>query len=100
MRLRNVMMGTRGPDVKAVQKGLNKYYGRTVLVEDGIFGNNTDRLVRRFQTEKKMVPPDGIVGPITRSALFPLVGATINFWGQRALGAPTPTTLSMRNPGG
>ena len=61
MPLRNVRIGSTGPDVKAVQKGLNKYYGRTVLVEDGIFGNNTDRVVRQFQTEKKMVPPDGIV---------------------------------------
>jgi hypothetical protein len=86
--------------VRAVQQGLNKYYGRTVLVEDGIFGTNTDRVVRRFQTEKKMVPPDGIVGPITRSALFPLVGATINFWGQRAQSEPAPNTLSMRNLGG
>jgi peptidoglycan hydrolase-like protein with peptidoglycan-binding domain len=97
--LRNVQMGSTGPDVKAIQQGLNKYYGRTVLVEDGKFGGNTDRIVRRFQTEKKLAP-DGIVGPITRSALFPLVGATVNFWGQRAQGGATPTTLSMRNPGG
>jgi hypothetical protein len=100
MPLRNVRIGSTGPDVKAVQKGLNKYYGRTVLVEDGIFGNNTDRVVRQFQTEKKMVPPDGIVGPITRSALFPLVGVTINVWGQRVQGQPAPKTLSMRNPAG
>ncbi|HLK81440.1 MAG TPA: peptidoglycan-binding domain-containing protein [Xanthobacteraceae bacterium] len=99
MPLRNVMMGSTGPDVKAVQQGLNKHCGRTVLVDDGIFGTNTDRVVRRFQTEKKLAP-DGIVGPITRSALFPLVGATINFWGQRAQRAPVPNTLSMRNPGG
>jgi peptidoglycan hydrolase-like protein with peptidoglycan-binding domain len=97
--LRNVRMGSTGPDVKAVQQGLNKYYGRKVLVDDGKFGGNTDRVVRRFQTEKKLAP-DGIAGPITRSALFPLVGATVNFWGQRAQGGDTPTTLSMRNPGG
>jgi len=100
MGLRNVRIGCTGPDVKAVQQGLNKYYGKKVLVDDGIFGNNTDRVVRKFQTEKGMVPPDGIVGPITRSALFPLVGVTVNFWGQRIGGDPSPTTLSMRNPGG
>jgi len=69
--------------VKAVQQGLNKYYQKPVLVDDGIFGNNTDRVVRQFQQEKGMTPPDGIVGPITRSALFPLVGVTVNYWGNR-----------------
>jgi hypothetical protein len=80
MGLRNISLGSRGPDVFAVQQGLNKYYGRHVLDEDGAFGSNTDRVVRQFQDEKGMRPPDGIVGPITRSALFPLVAVTTNFW--------------------
>jgi hypothetical protein len=69
--------------VRAVQQGLNKYYGRRVLDEDGVFGPQTDTVVRRFQDEHGMAPPDGIVGPITRSALFPLVATTVNIWGIR-----------------
>lgn len=83
MKLRNVMKGSIGPDVKAVQEGLNRYYNAHLLIEDGKFGNETNKLVRRFQESKGMVPPDGIVGPITRSALFPLVSVTVNFWGTR-----------------
>jgi len=86
MKLRNVMKGSIGPDVKAIQEGLNKYYKSCVLAEDGKFGNQTDKIVRRFQESKGMVPPDGIVGPITRSALFPLVSVTTNFWGTRFQG--------------
>jgi hypothetical protein len=33
-----------------------------------------------------MAPADGIVGPITRSALFPYVATTINFWATRSGG--------------
>jgi hypothetical protein len=86
MGLRNVQRGSRGPDVKAVQEGLNKFFGKKLLVEDGIFGNETDKVVRRFQELNDMSPPDGIVGPITRSALFPLVGLTVNLWGIRSTG--------------
>jgi hypothetical protein len=86
MKLRNVMKGATGPDVKAIQEGLNKYYKKRVLAEDGVFGNQTDKVVRRFQESEGMIPPDGIVGPITRSALFPLVAVTTNFWGTRFQG--------------
>lgn len=83
MSLRNISIGSKGPDVMAVQQGLNKYYGRQVLVPDGDFGHNTLRVVKQFQAEKRMLPPDGVVGPVTRSALFPLVAVTVNLWGSR-----------------
>jgi peptidoglycan hydrolase-like protein with peptidoglycan-binding domain len=80
MKLRHVMKGATGPDVKAVQEGLNKYYKKRVLAEDGAFGNETDNVMRRLRASKGMVRPDGILGPITRSALFPLVAVTATLW--------------------
>ena len=68
-----------GPDVKAVQEGFNKYYGGNVLKEDAAFGPKTSTVVQQFQKENGL-QADGVVGPVTRSALFPLVGATVNFW--------------------
>lgn len=99
MKLRNVSKGMHGPDVKAIQEGLNKYYGRTVLDPDGDFGDNTDRVVRQFQQERNLTV-DGISGPVTRSVLFPLVGATVNFWARRrassfTLGVPQLTLPPM-----
>jgi peptidoglycan hydrolase-like protein with peptidoglycan-binding domain len=71
MGLRNVRKGSTGPDVLAIQQGLNKYYNKHVLDEDGVFGNETDRVVQQFQHEKGMDPPDGIVGPIRGRRCFP-----------------------------
>ena len=99
MKLRNVMKGATGPDVKAIQEGLNKYYKKRVLAEDGVFGNQTDKVVRRFQESEGMIPPDGIVGPITRSALFPLVAVTTNFWGTRFQGRASPLLGVGETPG-
>jgi hypothetical protein len=39
------------------------------LIEDGIFGSKTFARVLEFQRKKGLLP-DGIVGPMTRSALF------------------------------
>src|SRR5262249_8331444 len=86
VRLRNVRRGSVGPDVQAVQQGLNTFYGKHLLKDDGIFGHNTDLTVRRFQDEYGMAPADGVVAPITRSALFPYVATTINFWMTRSGG--------------
>ncbi|HMD20898.1 MAG TPA: peptidoglycan-binding domain-containing protein [Alloacidobacterium sp.] len=85
MKLRSVSKGMKGPDVKAIQEGLNKYYRERVLETDGDFGGNTDRVVREFQQENG-IDVDGVVGPTTRATLFPLVGVTLNFWGTRKSG--------------
>jgi len=107
MGLRSVKQGSKGADVRAIQQGLNKYYQKRVVDEDGDFGGETDRVVRQFQKENDL-DPDGVVGAVTRSALFPLVAVTLNFWGQRqtgglrskiGLGVPplTPPSLSPPN---
>ena len=98
MKLRSISRGMKGPDVKAVQEGLNKYYGDKVLDPDGDFGGNTDRVVRQFQRENS-ISDDGIVGPVTRSVLFPLVGATVNFWFTRKTSPLLrPTAPQLRLP--
>ena len=56
-----VKRGDRGPAVRRIQAEL----GITV---DGIFGEQTERAVKRFQRSHELVP-DGIVGPLTRGAL-------------------------------
>ena len=98
MGLRSAKRGASGPDVKAVQQGLNKYYKAAVLVEDGVFGPATERVVRQFQAETQVLAVDGIVGPATRSALFPLVGVTINFWGRRSRGTAAGQNLTLGLP--
>jgi len=71
--LRKLSMGMRGPDVLAVQQGLN-VWGASIA-EDGAFGNETDAAVRAYQEENDL-DVDGIVGPITRHSLFPTVVMT------------------------
>jgi hypothetical protein len=53
----NLKRGSRGANVKFLQEKLG-------LTADGIFGPNTDRAVRAFQTKNKLAV-DGIVGPAT-----------------------------------
>lgn len=55
--------GDRGDPVKTVQ-------AKVGAGADGIFGPNTEALVRRFQTASGLVP-DGIVGPRTWAAIDP-----------------------------
>jgi hypothetical protein len=83
--LRKVRIGDRGLDVKAIQEGLNRSGRVGHLDPDGGFGNLTDQAVRKFQTQQGL-KPDGVVGPRTRSHLFPLVATTINVMGFRARG--------------
>jgi hypothetical protein len=86
--IRSLKMGLTGPDVLAVQGALNKRNGARIqtLTEDGVFGSRTQRAVIAFQQERRLTT-DGIVGPITRSALFPLVAATTHVLGKRSEGA-------------
>lgn len=55
-------------NVRAIQARLAQR-GWTISV-DGWFGQQTDHVVRQFQTEKRLSPVDGIVGPVTWAAAF------------------------------
>ena len=57
--------GSRGNDVKLLQKYLHLY-------EDGIFGEITEEAVKTFQ-RRKGLKVDGIVGMATWSALVPFI---------------------------
>lgn len=56
----------RGDDVSALQQALSEVGG--AIRVDGVFGNETENAVTRFQ-RKNGLTPDGIVGPATRAAL-------------------------------
>jgi soluble lytic murein transglycosylase-like protein len=56
-----VKRGDRGSAVRSIQRKLR-------IPADGIFGPQTERAVKRFQSRHDLVP-DGIVGPLTRRAL-------------------------------
>ena len=56
-----VKRGDRGAAVRSIQEELG-------ISADGIFGEQTERAVKRFQRSHNLVA-DGIVGPLTRRAL-------------------------------
>jgi hypothetical protein len=83
-------LGMKGEDVRALQQGLNEYFGkrRPALDPDGDFGSRTLAAVNAFQEEnpgtgKLSGQPDGIAGSRTRRRLFPLVGYTVNIYAMR-----------------
>ena len=61
-------IGSRGKDVQTLQRTLNRMNPFLGLQPDGSFGIKTDAAVRAFQRSKNL-KPDGIVGPLTASAL-------------------------------
>ncbi len=67
--------GDSGSDVEVMQAALNvvfaKYPVYENLVEDGVFGNETDNAVRRFQQHVGL-GQDGIVGIYTWISIFAL----------------------------
>ncbi len=70
--IRNLAEGMSGIDVKAVQQALNIWMpDRKPLVDDGKFGALTKAAVIEFQKRKKL-RQDGIVGPYTLTALYPV----------------------------
>jgi peptidoglycan hydrolase-like protein with peptidoglycan-binding domain len=87
---RSLLLGSRGQDVLAVQQGLNlrRAPQDEALTEDGVFGPETDAAVREFQ-HRNSLPATGIVGPLTRSAIFPLAVGTA-----RAIGMSSPFVFS------
>lgn len=54
---RVLRLGSKGDDVKELQRLLN-------ITQDGVFGKNTEKAVKAFQIEHKLVS-DGVVGPQT-----------------------------------
>lgn len=86
--------GDSGLEVARIQAALNAYGAKPALVVDGKFGGATDAAVRQFQEARKLIPPDGIVGPMTRGLLYPFKTLTVKGVVQR--GAPDkPMQLQM-----
>ena len=83
-----------GPDVRAVQEGLNTRNPKNRLDPDGIFGPETDRAVRDYQRNNGL-DPDGVVGPFTRASLVPIGVATVAIYGTR-MQLPTLPPLGSR----
>lgn len=69
MALRNLSLGTSGPDVKAIQQGLNVRRYLKSPVQEGVFDANTDYAVQDYQN-KSGSTVDGIVGPKTANRCF------------------------------
>ena len=69
LNLPELSQGSSGGTVRALQALLTGYGDK--LDVDGIFGPNTDRAVRRYQS-KHFLDTDGIVGPKTWSRLMGL----------------------------
>ena len=68
-----VRIGSKGDDVRECQRKLN-LHGAS-LIEDGVFGGQTDSAVRRFQSSEG-IGVDGVVGPITWGRLDAGLAAT------------------------
>lgn len=60
--------GAKGPEVSQLQETLNKAGASPALTVDGDFGPATEAAVKQFQ-QRNNLPPDGVVGPMTRSAM-------------------------------
>lgn len=67
---RMLCSGMNGPDVEALQ-GLLFAHGYTYGSTKGVFGDSTDRAVRKYQTDNNLVS-DGIAGPMTWAAITKL----------------------------
>jgi peptidoglycan hydrolase-like protein with peptidoglycan-binding domain len=68
-KLRNLKVGSTGPDVKAIQEALNLVGDASAsLKEDGIFGPKTDKAVRantrRITVWRQTELPDQKPGPL------------------------------------
>jgi len=66
-KTRTLRRGSRGADVKAMQKAMN-LMGFDTGNPDGIFGRGTLKAVKAMQS-KLGLKPDGLVGPGTRKAM-------------------------------
>lgn len=92
--------GSRGEEVRRLQKNLNAAVGRRygAIAVDGIFGPRTKQAVERFQKDFQLKSVDGIVGPETRNALAIRVVILTGSM-SRAMSPPSPNpTPPSPNP--
>jgi peptidoglycan hydrolase-like protein with peptidoglycan-binding domain len=77
-----VKRGDRGAAVRSIQRELG-------ILADGVFGEQTERAVKRFQRRHDLVP-DGIVGPLTRGelGLRPFSSRSLRRTGSRSVDVP------------
>ncbi|MFZ0317744.1 MAG: peptidoglycan-binding domain-containing protein [Candidatus Sulfotelmatobacter sp.] len=89
--MRNLSAGTNGPDVRALQEGLNQRNDGIAppVKVDGAFGPETDKAIREYQARQQL-KVDGIVGPVTQASIFHLAVATTTIFGQK-LFSPRPS---------
>ena len=75
--MRDLAIGMSGPDVRALQEGLNtRSEGiASPIAVDGVFGPETDQAVREFQ-KRQQLDADGVVGRETRPSIFHLALVT------------------------
>lgn len=70
---RTLMFGSKGPEVRQLQEGLNKLPTQIARLDaDGDFGSRTLGRVKEFQGQHKLTA-DGIVGPMTWETLLALL---------------------------
>jgi hypothetical protein len=83
--MRDLAKGMSGPDVRALQEGLNTRNDGVVppIAVDGVFGPETEKAVREFQ-QRQQLDVDGIVGRQTRTAVFSLALVTATVIGQKS----------------
>jgi len=78
--------GDSNDQVIALQQKLMELGYLNISAPDGIFGNMTDSAVKAFQSANNIYP-DGVVGPVTTSALF---GTTAPAADPASAAEPTP----------
>ncbi len=76
-RGRSLGLGSSGPEVRQLQRDLNKIYAKRgiEIADDGDFGMGTYALVRRFQRARGYFLRNGVVGKWTKSAIARAVKA-------------------------
>lgn len=60
-----VTKGATGTDVKHIQKFLNWYYGKKVISVDGVCGDITTNLIKKWEKENG-IKADGVFGPLCK----------------------------------